>query len=197
LLQRQAWIAAETAKQHAAEADQHVGYTEALASNLHKVASIAEKAVDMAQARQAPVQDHVVRAANVAGDCRLAAHQLEHKRRLPINPAPASMCMLLEIEYLVKWEQELKGKSRVFRFATGNMTELQCVQNTLLGFETAFCDGSRGRCKRVPTLLTPARGARSYKYAVWLDQIDCAMVSAQDEKGKQFYMTTNKLFVRG
>jgi hypothetical protein len=41
LLQRQVRIAAETAEQNAAEADQHVGYTEAavaLASDLHKVA---------------------------------------------------------------------------------------------------------------------------------------------------------------
>jgi hypothetical protein len=74
----------------------------------------------MAQARQAPVQDHVTR----AGDCWLAAHQLVHKCRQLINPTPASMCMLLEIEFLIKWGQEIKGKCQEISVATGNMTKL-------------------------------------------------------------------------
>jgi hypothetical protein len=123
----------------------------------------------------------------------------------PADPSPASMCTLLEIEHHVKREEEVDGESRMYRLAVGDRTQLEAVSRPDLQFERVFCDGSRGRRKRVPTLLEPQRGARSYKCAVWLDQIEstvwcsieCSMVRAKDNSGRRFYAPTSKSSTKG
>jgi hypothetical protein len=194
---------AEAAHFHAAMADTSAGYSTAAAAlvdALNHVADGATKALDVEEG-PSPVHLTQQRAAlqREMWHCRQLADQLPAKCIEQADPAPASMCMLLEIEHLVRWEEvdEVDGMKRTYRLAVGNMTQLEAVSNPALGFETVFCDGSRGRRKRVPTLLTPQPGARSYKYAVWLDQIECAMVKAEDSRGKCYYIPTNKSSSKG
>jgi hypothetical protein len=184
-------------------ADTSAGYSTAAAAlvdALNHVADGATKALDVEEG-PSPVHLTQQRAAlqREMWHCRQLADQLPAKCIEQADPAPASMCMLLEIEHLVRWEEvdEVDGMKRTYRLAVGNMTQLEAVSNPALGFETVFCDGSRGRRKRVPTLLTPQPGARSYKYAVWLDQIECAMVKAEDSRGKCYYIPTNKSSSKG
>jgi hypothetical protein len=76
------------------------------------------------------------------------------------------------------------GKQKDCRY-DGDMTELELVSPPELRFETVFCDGNRGRMKRIPNMLRPKSKAGKYMYSVWLDQIECPMVHATDCKEGQ------------
>jgi hypothetical protein len=133
-----------------------------------------------------------------------AAMQIAYKE--PPNPAPPSLCTVFRPELLLKWTQQKNGHVMIRKFAIGNMTELQAVGSPEHGYQHVFCDGTRGRQKLYPSLLTPklrSGGALvTYKYAVWLDQIECAMVSATKADGgpmahKQFFIPVHKSSMRG
>jgi hypothetical protein len=187
---RLAYTAAEAVKHHAVD-EGSAGYreaAEAVADALKVVVDAAERALSAVQ-----TSSQRLAVAKAAQDCLdVAANCLQ-----PADPAPASICTLLEIDHLVKWEEEVDGERRIYRLAVGDMTLLEAVSRPDLQFETVFCDGSRGRRKRVPTLLKPQQGARSFKYAVWLDQIECSMVRAEDTSGRRFYVPTNKSSTKG
>jgi hypothetical protein len=192
-----ALAAAEAAKQHAATAEASAGYNEAaiaLVHDLYQLGQAADKALTLAGSSPTRLSAVVTLAAE---HCRELAEQLPAKCSQPADPEPASICTLLEIEHLVRWEEEVDGERRIHRLAVGDMTQLEAVSRPDMQFETVFCDGSRGRRKRVPTLLKPQRGARSFKYAVWLDQIECSMVRAEDSSGRRFYVPTNKSSTKG
>jgi hypothetical protein len=114
---------------------------------------------------------------------------------------PGSICTVLEVERLLLWREQRDGKMLTRRLATGVMTELVPAGSAVHGYEMAFCDGTRGRRKRVPTMLTPAAGkGRSYTYAVWLDQIECTMacgLQQQSGRDKLYYIPVNKSSRRG
>jgi hypothetical protein len=57
-----------------------------------------------------------------------------------------------------------------------------------VGFETVFCEGTRGRMKQVPTMLRPKAKSGKYKYDGGLDQIECPMVLATDSKEGYYYI---------
>jgi hypothetical protein len=192
---------AEDAQRHAAVADASAGYNAAaagLVDALNQVAAAVAKALSVSEAPVHLVEQRAALQRQMHHCCQVA-DQLPAKCMQPVDPAPASMCMLLEIEHLMRWEEvdDSNGEKRTYRLAVGNMTQLQAICKPALNFETVFCDGSRGRRKRVPTLLTPQPGARSYKYAVWLDQIESAMVKAEDSKGRCYYVPTNKSSTKG
>jgi hypothetical protein len=114
-------------------------------------------------------------------------------------PAPWSICTVLpvEIEHLVKWEQEEDGVKKIYRMAVGETVKLEPVSQLELRFDTVYCDSSRGRIKRVPTMVRPKPRAPKYKYAVWLDRVERTMVHATDSKGTDYYIPTNKLSLKG
>lgn len=80
------------------------------------------------------------------------------------------------------------------------MTQLEAVPNDKLQHETVYCDGSLGRRRRVPTLLRPCKGrsGKPFKYAVWLQDIQGALVVPRDSQGRVTrYVPTNKTGLRG
>jgi hypothetical protein len=81
--------------------------------------------------------------------------------------------------------------------AVGEMMELEPVGQLELRFDTVYCDSSRSRMKRVPTMLRPNPRAPKYTYAVWLDQVEGPMVHAAENKGTNYYIPTNKLSLKG
>jgi hypothetical protein len=96
------------------------------------------------------------------------------------DPEPGSICTVLTVERLLLWSEQRNGEKMTRRLAMGVMTELVPAGSAEDGYEMAFCDGTRRRRKRVPTMLTPAQGKnKSYKYAVWLDQIKCKWHAAR------------------
>jgi hypothetical protein len=145
---RLAYTAAEAVKHHAVD-EGSAGYREAAAA----VADALNQVVDAALWALSAVQTSSQRLAveKAAQDCLDVAANCKQ----PADPAPANMCTLLEIDHLVIWEEEVDGERRIHRLAVGDMTQLETVSRPDLQFETVFCDGSRGRRKRVPTLLKP------------------------------------------
>jgi hypothetical protein len=104
----------------------------------------------------------------------------------------------------VRWEQYdgleeggEKVRRKVFRIAVGCLSELKAVEDADLQFEADFCDGTEGHRKCVPTMLRANTNAAHYEYAVHLDQIECLMVRAEDGKGGNIYLPTNKLSDHG
>jgi hypothetical protein len=162
---------AEAAQCHAAMADASAGYkaaASALVDALNQVAGGAAKALSLAEG---PLPVHL--APQLAAlqremcNCRQVADQLPIKCIHPAGPEPPSMCMLLEVEHLVKWKEvdEMDGEKRTYRLAVGDMTQLEAVCKPALNFETSFCDGSLERRKRLPTLLTPQKTEARQKTA--------------------------------
>jgi hypothetical protein len=195
VLAADARTAAEAAQRHVAASEQTGGYNEAaqeVRRAVSRVAQIAEAA--LGQLHDTATTSQVAQAMQ---QCKAAAIQLPEKCAAPTDPAPPSMLTLLEVEHLVKWEQEVDGRTLMRRLAIGIMKPLQPVANQLLQFETVFCDGSRGRRKRVPTMLTVPPGAAGFKYAVFLDQIECAMVKATDSTGHNCYVPVNRSGMKG
>jgi hypothetical protein len=189
----QARTAMHDACTHMHEADLTGGFNAgcaALLANLRSIMTAGEAVIRAAPVHTAAIQGHL-------HACRQSVGSLPSQCQQPASLAPSSICTLLEIEQLVRWEQEEDGQQKVYRFAVGSMTELEPVLQPELRFETVFCDGSRGRMKRVPTMLRPKAKAVRYKYAVWLDQIECPMVHAIDSKGGHYYIPTNKLSLKG
>jgi hypothetical protein len=155
----QARTAMQDACTHAQEADLTGGFNAgcaALLANLHSIIAAGEAVIRAALAHTAAIQGHLhacwQRAGSLPGQCQQ-----------PATLAPSSICTMLEIEHLVRWEQEEDDQQKVDRFAVGSMTELEPVLRQELRFETVFCDGTRGRIKRVPTMLRPKAKARRYK----------------------------------
>jgi hypothetical protein len=187
---------AAAAQRHAAMMDASAVYIPGAAALVDAWNQVAESAVNALRMADGSSPEHLTALQREMLNCRQLADQLPTHCMQPADPAPASMCMLLEIEHLVRWE-EVDGEKRTYGLEVGEMTRLEAICKPALCFETVFCNGSRGRRKRVPALLTPRPGARSYKYAVWLDQIECAMVKAENSKGKCYYVPTNKTSTKG
>lgn len=84
----------------------------------------------------------------------------------------------------------------VHRLAVGRMYELEAVPGP--HFEMGYCDGSLQRRKRYPTLLRKRHGDEGYNYAVFVDQIECAMVSAgEDRRHPDFFVPVQKNSMTG
>lgn len=130
--------------------------------------------------------------------CRAAIADMPASYQEPPDPAPPSLCTVLKVERLLLWTQVKDGEQTTRKLAIGTMTLLEPVGEPAEGYEHTYCDGSLGRRKCFPTMLVPKRGrhAASYKYAVWLDQIECAMVTAQragpNGTCRTFYLPVNK-----
>jgi hypothetical protein len=190
---RQVKAVMRDAGRHAQEADESSGFNAGCASllaDLHSVIAAGEAVVRKAPAQAAAIEGHLLA-------CRQCSESLPDLCQQPANPAPSSICTVLKIEHLVRWEQEEDGQRKVYRLAVGDMTELEPVVQPELKFDTVYCDGSRGRMKRVPTMLRPKPKAQKYKYAVWLDQVEGPMVHATASKGSDYYIPTNKLSLKG
>ena len=109
-------------------------------------------------------------------------------------PCPDACNAVLEVQALVRWRQchevdengvvTVLERPKEYRLAVGEMTTLDAVSKADCAhlFEVGFCDGSDGRRKRFPSLLRKSR-RRSYPYAVWLRDVEAAMVSAVDASG--------------
>lgn len=109
------------------------------------------------------------------------------------QPLPRGFSTVLKVHDIYAWHQTSKdGVPEVFRFALGKMYALLPVGDSKHGFELEYTDGHAGGRGRRPSLLTKATSRRydSYDYGVWLDQIDCTLVSTVDEK---FFVPTLKL----
>lgn len=110
-----------------------------------------------------------------------------------VEPAcPDSCSTVLEMQALVQWKQmhELQSEGdaqtvvkldrpKVYRLAVGEMSLLEPVSKASCPhlYETGFCSGSLGRRKRYPSLLRKAR-TPSFLYAIWLRDVETALVSA-------------------
>lgn len=106
-----------------------------------------------------------------------------------IDPGcPTSVCSVLEVQELLRWQQSTEeGRDKVYWLVLGTMTALRPVSSDKPGcahvYEQGFCDGSHGRRKRFPSLLEKPEQAQSHLYAVWLSQVEAAMVSAVNDQG--------------
>jgi hypothetical protein len=88
------------AGRHAREADLSGGFNAgcaALLANLQSIITAGEAIMRAARAHMAAIQGHFCA-------CRQRAEILPGPCQQPANPAPSSICTVLEIERLVKWE---------------------------------------------------------------------------------------------
>jgi len=134
-----------------------------------------------------------------SADARLT--KADHFAYVPYAvPAPVGQTQgfntVLRVEDIYVWHQKQPdGEVEVYRFAMGTMHELKPVGLPEHGYELDYCDGLDGKRAKKPSLLkkTNSREAGrcvSYKYGVWLKQIDCTLVSS---KSQQFFIPTLKL----
>jgi hypothetical protein len=194
--------AAEAAQRHVAPSERSPGFNadaKAIEEAVKKVAEAAQSTLAWVTTNLIEVQRSAAATATMQAmhHCQKVAQELPFTCAVPANPAPPSICTLVEVEHLVKWQQERDGRSLTHRLAVGLMKPLNPVTNMLLRFDTKYCDGSRGRRKRVPTMFSLPAGEAGYKYAVFLDQIECAMVKATDVSGNNFFIPVNKMSTKG
>lgn len=99
--------------------------------------------------------------------------------------------MLLKVTGLYAWcERDHADGIKVYRFAVGQMSALTPKGQSDYGHVTEYWDGSNGHMARKPTLLAKPARPRPYLYGVWLDQIDCSLVSTANER---YFIPTLKL----
>lgn len=95
--------------------------------------------------------------------------------------APPVENNLLKVTDIYAWHQAgPDGHVHVYRFVIGRMYELEPCGTPSAGYEVSYCDGTNGMRARKPSLLKKKR-TQSYVYGAWLSQIDCTMVSTEDE----------------
>ena len=103
---------------------------------------------------------------------------------------------VLKVTDLFSWHQATEeGGLQVYRFALGTMYALDAVGRKDYGYELNYTDGSSGGRVRKPSLLRKrhaalGNGPVGYQYGVWLDKIDCTLVSTKNE---QYFIPTLKL----
>ena len=200
--------AAQAANAQLKAAEQGAGYNAAAHALTQAVATTAQAASEAVaaaeQLRYSAFAEHaeerlaaVQRTRAAATECAAVAASLPLECNQPASRTPPSMCGVLHIQRLLKWTQTKDGTMLTRRLAIGKMHDLTPVADKLQRYSEVYCDGSRGRSKQFPTMLQPTRGRNSYTYAVWLSQIECAMVKYVDARGTVFYVPTNKLSLRG
>jgi hypothetical protein len=204
----EAEVAAVLCSQEAAEADQHAGFTEHVDATAHACQVVCAKvalAVGICEGME-DWEDPELHWTSIAATdsilaCRVAGASMPLEGDYTQELEPGSICTVLTVERLLLWREQRDGEMLTRRLAMGVMTELVPAGSAANGYEMNYCDGTRGRRKRVPTMLTPAQGnGRSYKYAVWLDQIECTMACGLQQQGGRdtvFYIPVNKSSRRG
>jgi hypothetical protein len=186
------------------EADQHADWTMQVATVVLMANKVCEKVSEIAEICEevggivAPEAGEAVRAAKVSVQkCMDAVVAVQHGADYPpAESSPGSICTLMKVERLFLWRQN--GVCR--RLVQGTMTNLVPVGSAENGYEQIYCDGSRGRRKRVPSMLIPDPRLKPYPYVVWLDQVECPMVCGVQQEGRQrkvFYVPPHKDSRRG
>jgi hypothetical protein len=204
----EATSAATAAAEQAELADQSAGFNtharataehaaEAAASALQALDAIATVPLEGTLYSHKDIESAAQGVREAAFQCQEHASTMPAECAEPVTAAPGSICSVLHVEHLLRWTQDKDGEPTACRLVLGQMTELEPVLNDLLQFDTVFCDGTRGRRRRYPTMMRPAPRKRPYKYAVYLDQVECTMVTGQDSKGARSYIPTSKSGLRG
>jgi hypothetical protein len=169
---------------NAEEADEHAGWTmhvatvvrlaEQVCENVGTVARICEEAPD------GPLEPAAREAVRVAQEsvqeCTEALGAICHGAEYPTaEQSPGSICAVLTVERLFLWREKGAAGDVCHRLVQGTMTDLVPAGSVENGYEQIYCDGSRGRRKRVPSMLTPDRRSKPFPCIVYLDQVECAM----------------------
>jgi hypothetical protein len=167
----EAQVAAALCSKEAGEADQHAGYSEHVVATEHACQDVCVRvahALDICEAMEGWGDSAAQQIGNAARDsireCRVVGASMPRGDGYTQDLEPGSICTVLTIERLLLWLEQRNGEKMTRRLAMGVMTELVPAGCAEDGYEMAFCNGTRGRRKRVPTMLTPAQGRnKSYK----------------------------------